>query len=144
MDATFTHRVLIARPRSEVWTRLQVPATWELLGPIDEVSQPIVEDGQLKSFEWTTRAAGQEITGTAYTSDYSPPEHFELSLDAGRISGSLEALLKGDGETDLEVRLRIRPQGPLATLFFPAVRDAVGSGFADHVEEFAESLESHS
>ncbi|MDH3425209.1 MAG: SRPBCC family protein [Acidimicrobiia bacterium] len=144
MDATFTHSASISRPRAEVWTRLQIPATWELLGPIDKVSQPVVENGQLKSFHWRTRAAGRDINGTAHTSDYSPPEHFELALDAGEISGTLEALLSGDGETDLSVTLQIRPKGPLATLFFAAVREVVGNGFADHVNEFALSLEDDS
>lgn len=141
MDATFTHSVSIARPRTEVFTRLQIPATWTLLGPIDDVSEPVVENGQLKSFQWHTRAAGRNIEGTAQTSDYSPPEHFELTLDASDISGTLETLLSGDGTTDLTVTLRISPKGPLATLFFAAVREAVGNGFADHVDEFAKSLE---
>lgn len=117
-----------------------MPATWELLGPIDEVSDPVHDDVRLVSFRWRTRAAGRDIEGTAAATDASFPEHFRLTLDAGEIGGVLEATLAGEDTTQLEVTLRISPKGPLATLFFPAVREVVGSGFVDHVEEFAASL----
>lgn len=140
VNASFTHRVSVPKPPPQVWTALQVPATWELLGPIDEVTDPVYDDVQLVSFRWRTKAAGRNIEGTATATDASFPQHFKLALDAGEIEGVLEARLAGEDTTQLEVTLRISPKGPLATLFFPAVSQVVGSGFVDHVEEFASSL----
>jgi hypothetical protein len=48
---------------------------------------------------------------------------------------------EADEGTDVCVNIELRSQGMMSSLFFPAIKKAVGSGFPGQVEDLARSLE---
>lgn len=138
---TFTHTVHVATSPAEVWKALQRTETWAHLGPIDSVDSAVrTEDGSLQGFRWYAKAAGRIIEGTATTSDATINQRFALDLDAGEVTGRLIAELDEGSSTGITVTLDIASDDPLVALFFPAITDAIESGFPGQVEEMAASL----
>jgi hypothetical protein len=118
-----------------VWARLQQPDAWAEIGPIDRVWDDVHDnDGVLRSFAWSTRAAGRNITGKATTSQADADRRMVVDLMTSEVSGAVDVSLS-DGT--IEVVMSLRPVGLLATVFFGSVAGAVGGGLAGHVDEFA-------
>jgi hypothetical protein len=65
-----------------------------------------------------------------------------IDLDAGEMAGKIDATLSdgNPGGTDIEVSIELRSKGMLSSLFFPAIKSAIGGGFPDQVEEMATAL----
>ncbi len=134
-SASFSHRAPVAATPGEVWSRLQEPATWAQIGPIEEVWDAVHNgDGELTSFRWSTRTAGRDWSGTATTTTAVPGERMVVDLLTSEVEGRLEVALE-DGSVD--VSMSLSSIGFLATLFFGVVADAVGRGLEGHVTEFA-------
>jgi len=139
-SASFAHSVTVACDRATIWDTMQHIQTWANIGPVEEAWNPVHDDrGILISYAWSTTVAGRRYEGTAETIEHKSPELFRVSLDGGEVGGILETQLNGSGKksTDLVVTLDIRSQGMMSSIFFPVIRDAVGKGFGDQVDEFA-------
>ena len=66
-SATFTETVAISAAPTDVWDRLQEPQIWASVGPVEKVWDPVVTDGVLTTFKWSTDIGGKvyEGVGTA-------------------------------------------------------------------------------
>ncbi len=138
-SAVFAHTIRIATPIEDVWAALQDPATWEQLGPVQEVWDPVHDpEGVLLGYRWSTRIGGREYRGSARTVDHRPPTCFVIDLEAGEMAGTITAELASDGEiTDVAVSLEVHSRGMMSTLLFPAIHAAIASGFPQQVEDLA-------
>ena len=139
--ASFAHTATTDRSMDDVWTALQNEQTWSRIGPVEQVWDPVVTGGSLRSFSWRTTVGPTSYEGSAVVRDASP-DRMHLDLDAGEIAGSLTADLASapGGGTAVTVTLVVTSRGMLSTLFFPVVTEAVSSGLPRQVEDFAASL----
>lgn len=140
-NAAFTHTVVVDAGVDELWDRLQSVDTWQSIGPVQRVWDPIRgNEGELLGYRWSTSVGGRPYEGTAKTIASHPDESMLLSLDGGEVSALLNATLDPveDGEgTSLEVTMEIEPKGVLGNLFFAIIASAVRSGLEQHLDEFA-------
>jgi hypothetical protein len=142
-SATFTENVTIDAAPADVWDRLQVPGIWEAVGPVEKVWNPSVEDGVLESFEWSTNIGGKVYNGVGTAVTHDRPGHYRILLDTSEMSGEVDVVLTpaNPGGTNAVVSIELRSKGMLSSLFFPAIKNAVGSGFPDQVVDMGAQLE---
>ena len=142
-SATFTENVTIDAAPADVWDRLQVPGIWEAVGPVEKVWNPSVEDGVLESFEWSTNIGGKVYNGVGTAVTHDRPGHYRILLDTSEMSGEVDVVLTpaNPGGTNAVVSIELRSKGMLSSLFLPAIKNAVGSGFPDQVVDMGAQLE---
>ena len=141
-SAEYTHSVTVRTTQDTVWTSLQSADTWADIGPVDRVWDPVVDNDVLMGYRWATDIGGRTYEGTARTVDHTRPSRFSMVLDAGEMAGTIGIdLAPNEIGTHLEVSLLIESRGMLSSLFFPAIKNAIGSGFPDQVEGMAQHLE---
>ena len=141
--ATFTHQAVANAPVEAVWSSLQDADTWANIGPVEDVSDPeLDETGHLESFRWSTTVAMKRYLGSAEVTEMEPGERMTLELDAREVTGSLQAQLEPNGNdtTIVTITLEVVSRGTLSTLFFPVVSETVAKGLPAQVEQFAEGL----
>jgi hypothetical protein len=141
--ATFTHQATADADTDTVWASLQVAETWSNIGPVENISDPELDDtGQLRSFRWSTTVASKRYPGTAQVTLAEPAQRMVLNLDAREVAGNLETHLEsnGDGTTIITVTLEVVSRGTLSTLFFPIVSETIAKGLPTQVDEFAAAL----
>ena len=140
--ATFAHTVSTDAAPQTAWQALQRPATWENIGPVTGVVNPAFhDDGTLASFDWTANIGGKTYPGVATTTAYLTPERFELTMDTSEIAGDVVATIVGtDTGSDVTVEITFRTKGMLSAMFFPAIRQALSSGFPQQVEDLAAGI----
>jgi hypothetical protein len=143
-SATFSESVTIDAAPGAVWDRLQDPDIWATLGPVQKVWDPVVEDGVLKGFDWSTNIGGKVYEGTGKALDYERPDRYRLVLDTSEMAGTITAELSGanPGGTEAVVGIEIRSKGLLSSMFFPAIRNAIGSGFPGQVADMGAAISS--
>jgi carbon monoxide dehydrogenase subunit G len=141
-SATFSHSVHVDRPRAEIWDDLQDPEIWASVGPVQKVWDPRFEDGVLVGFKWSTNIGGRTYEGVGTALEHDRPDRYTLDLDAGEMAGKVGTSLEDSnpGGTDIDVSIELRSQGMLSSLFFPAIKSAIGSGFPDQVNDMATKL----
>lgn len=141
-SATFTETVEIDAAPVEVWDRLQAPEIWESVGPVQKVWDPTIEDGVLRTFKWSTNIGGKVYEGVGTALEHQRPNLYVLDLDAGEMAGKVAANLSpgNPGGTTAEVSIELRSKGMLSSLFFPAIKNAVGSGFPEQVADMGAQL----
>lgn len=139
---TFTHETTTSASIDEAWAALDRPQTWEAIGGIDRVYDPVVDgDGRLQGFSFDTRAGGKTYLGAA-----TPHERIEGRKMAWRVENSevyavtSVELEPGDGGTRITVRLEVQSAGLLSSMFFPIIAGAIGSGLPRAVDDFAAGL----
>ena len=143
-SASFEHAVKISQPRTVIWDALQDPDTWTRIGPVQKVWDPTLDDdGVLLGYQWSTSIGGKTYEGTATTVEHAVPSRYVLDLDGGEMGGLISTDIgdEGDDGTDVNVNIELRSQGIMSSLFFPAIKKAVGDGFPDQVEDLARYLE---
>ncbi|MEA3503165.1 MAG: SRPBCC family protein [Actinomycetota bacterium] len=142
-SATFTETIEIDAAPAEVWDRLQAPGIWESVGPVQKVWDPETDNGVLTGFKWSTDIGGKVYKGTGTALEHVRPDRYVLDLDAGEMAGKITADLSSGnpGGTTAEVSIELRSQGMLSSLFFPAIKKAVGSGFPEQVADMGAQLE---
>ena len=145
-SATFSESVAINVNPPEVWDQLQEPDVWASLGPVQKVWDPIVEDGVLTGFTWSTDIGGKVYEGTGKVLDHDRPDRYQLLLDTSEMAGTITAGLSpgNPGGTDAVVEIEIRSKGLLSSMFFPAIKNAIGSGFPEQVSDMGVRLSSSS
>jgi carbon monoxide dehydrogenase subunit G len=139
-SATYRSSVTVDADRPAVWDRLQDPDIWRSIGPVQDLWNPELDDGELTGFQWSTDIGGVTYEGTGTATDRDRPSRYELVLDtsemAGTISVDLAEANPGDG-TAIDVTLELRSKGLLSSMFFPIVSKAVGEGLADQIQDLA-------
>lgn len=140
---TFTHMATTGAPAHEVWAALDRPATWEGIGGVDRVYDPVIDDdGRLRGFSFATRAAGRQYIGTATPHERVEGEKIAWRIESSDVRGvtTVELQPAKDG-TSITVRLQVQGASLLSSMFFPVIAGAIGSGLPRAVEQFAASLE---
>lgn len=142
-SATYRHTVTIDAAPEQVWDGLQEPDIWSSLGPVQNVWDPVVNDGVLDGFRWSTEIGGVVYNGTGRATVQERPDEYELVLDTSEMSGTITVVLSpaNPGGTDATVTVELRSKGLLSSMFFPLVSRAVGDGLADQVQGMAARLE---
>jgi len=143
-SATFTETVAIDAAPEVVWDRLQTPGVWASVGPVQEVWEPEIIDGVLERFQWSTNIGGKVYKGVGTATAHDRAGHYRLLLDTSEMSGEINVELSegNPGGTHAVVAIELRSKGLLSSMFFPAIKNAIGSGFPDQVAEMAVRLES--
>jgi carbon monoxide dehydrogenase subunit G len=142
-SATFTENVTIDAAPENVWDRLQAPEIWEAVGPVEKVWNPRIEDGVLLGFKWSTNIGGKIYEGDGSAVTHDRPGHYRVLLDTSEMSGEVDVALSpgNPGGTVAVVSIELRSKGILSSMFFPAIKNAVGSGFPDQVADMVEQLQ---
>ena len=141
-SATFTETVTIDADPANVWDQLQEPDVWASLGPVQKVWDPIIEDGVLTGFTWSTDIGGKVYEGTGKAISHERPTSYELLLDTSEMSGTITADLSpaNPGGTEAVVAIELKSKGLLSSMFFPAIKNAIGSGFPQQVSDMGARL----
>jgi hypothetical protein len=141
-SATFQETAQISRAQSAVWDSLQVPLIWASVGPVQKVWDPEVDDGVLTGFKWSTDIGGKVYEGVGTALEHDRPRRYVLDLDAGEMAGTISTDLSdgNPGGTGIVVSIEIRSKGMLSSLFFPAIKSAIGSGFPQQVQDMVALL----
>jgi len=141
-EATFTHSVSTRASIAEAWRALQNPETWANIGPVASVSDPVYkDDGTLTSFLWVANIGGKAYDGTAETTSYDKPIRFELTMDTSEIAGDVVATVKDTGAScTVTVSITFRTKGILSAMFFPAIKQALASGFPKQIEDLVTTI----
>lgn len=134
-SATFSEAVTIDADPASVWDQLQQPGTWESLGPVQKVWDPVIDSGVLTAFKWSTNIGGKVYEGTGEMLDHERPNAYRIVLDTSEMAGTIavDLSLANPGGTEAVVEIELRSKGLLSSMFFPAIRNAIGSGFPDQV-----------
>jgi hypothetical protein len=142
-SARFRHTASATKAPEEIWDRLQTVDSWANIGPVEDVRDPVHEDGALQGYRWSATVGPTTYDATAKVVESQRPHRMRLDLDAQEVVGVLltEISANGDGTSLIAVTLDISSRGMLSTLFFPVISEAVGKGLPRQVEEFAASLE---
>ena len=141
-SASFTHTVHVDATLADAWSALQSADTWAGIGPISSVSNDVVDtDGILRSFEWEANVGGKTYQGTSTTIEAVLPERFALKLDTSEIGGTVLAVLaESNGGCNVTVTLGLTTKGMLSAMFFPAIKQALSTGFPQQVEDLAANI----
>lgn len=141
-SATFTHSVTTSASTDNAWQALQKPDTWANIGPVSSVSDPVyADDRTLIAFSWIADIGGKKYPGTAETTSYDRPHRFELTMDTSEISGNIVATIEAvDADSNITVAITFRTKGMLSTMFFPAIKQALRSGFPQQIEDLVAGI----
>ena len=140
--ATFHDTIKVDAPASQVWDRLQEPDIWRSIGPVQNLWDPVVEDGVLAGFQWSTDIAGVVYKGTGTATIQDRPDRYQLVLDTSEMAGTITVDLSTGtaGETIVDVTLDLRSKGLLSSMFFPVVSRAIGGALPGQVEDMSAQL----
>ncbi|MGI9666930.1 MAG: SRPBCC family protein [Acidimicrobiia bacterium] len=139
---TFSHTVAVDATPDVAWAALQNPDTWSNIGPVAEVSNPSFDaSGTLRSFDWVADVGGKRYDGEAIGGDFTPNERYTMTLDTSEIAGDVIATItQGNPSTEVTVEITFRTKGMLSAMFFPAIKQALASGFPQQVEDLAATI----
>ncbi|MEA1903286.1 MAG: hypothetical protein U9N56_07155 [Actinomycetota bacterium] len=139
---SFVHAATTTASRPDVWAALQEPQTWEGIGGVDRVYNPVVDsDGQLRGFDFDTVVAGKPYVGKATPHNREEGRTMAWNIENSEIRGITQIELSDhQGGTEVTVSLEVESKGLLSTIFFGAITKTIGSGLPRTVEEFARSL----
>ncbi len=140
--ATFTHAVGTAATVEQAWAALQDPETWSNIGPVTSVSDPeYTDDGTLLRFNWVADLGGKAYPGVAQITAHTKPTRFELTMDTSEIAADVVATIDATNPgCTVTVSITFRTKGILSAMFFPAIRQALATGFPQQVEDLVSTL----
>lgn len=139
----FSHTATANATPQEVFDVLDEPTTWEQIGGVDRVTDAVVDaEGRLQRFGFEVRAAGKSYVGVATPHIRVEDELMAWDVDTSEIKGTTSVALRPLGEsTEITVTLEVESKGILASMFFPVIASAIGSGLPRSVEEFTTRFE---
>jgi hypothetical protein len=139
---TFTHTSVASVPRETAWAALDRPSTWEGIGGVDRVVDPVVdEEGRLQRFGFLTEIAGRSYRGNATLARRVEGETVSWAIDSGEVRGSITVdLADRSGSTQVTATIELDSVGFLSSMFFPVITGAIRSGLAGTVDHFAAGL----
>ncbi len=140
--ATFTHSATTPASLDQAWAALQDPDTWSNIGPVASVSDPVyADDGTLTAFSWVADLGGKAYGGVAETTSYMIPERFELTMDTSEIAGDVIAGITAiDDGCEVTVEITFRTKGMLSAMFFPAIKQALASGYPQQIDDLVATI----
>ncbi len=135
----FSHTAIADASPEVIFAALDEPATWEQIGGVDRVTDSVVDaDGRLQGFSFEVRAAGKNYVGSATPIERVDGELVAWNVDTSEVRGTTTVALRPvDTSTEVTVVLEVESKGLLASMFFPVIAAAVGSGLPKSVDEFA-------
>lgn len=141
---TFTHEADTSAPIEDVWSALDRPETWEAIGGVDRVFDPVIDGaGRLQGFSFDTLAGGRRYVGTARPLERVEGETMAWQVETSEVSGFTSVELEDRNKgTRIAVTLEIKSAGLLSSMFFPVIAGAIGNGLPTAVDEFAAGLSS--
>lgn len=140
--ATYHHEAATPLSPAELWKLLQMAETWANLGPVEKVWEARHANGHLEGFRWSTSVGHTRYEGMADAKIIEPGVKMTLHLTTKELVGALTAeVAETAGGSDLGVTLAIEARGMLASLFFPAISQAIGSGLSRQVDDFVSALD---
>lgn len=136
---SFSHSAVAAAPVDQVWDALDQPETWEAIGGVDRVTEPVIDaDGRLRGFSFEVLAAGKMYVGKAVPLHRECRELIAWAVETREVRGSTTVELNQvESGTRITVNLELESRGLLATMFFPVIATTIGKGLPRSVEEFA-------
>ncbi|MGH3649372.1 MAG: SRPBCC family protein [Acidimicrobiia bacterium] len=140
---TFVHTASATVAIDEVWAALDEPGTWESIGRVNRVFDPVVDErGRLRGFSFETVAAGRNYVGTATPGAREEGRRMTWNVDSSEVRGTTTVELEPvAGGTKIQVTLQVESAGLLSSMIFPVIAGAIGSGLGDAVDEFAAGFE---
>ena len=139
---SFSHRIEVTAPASEVWERFQDPHTWRGIAPIDEIRDVDVDGDRLVSFAWSTHVGPSRYRGRSTIVENLPGRRVVMRLDSTEMGGALSVDLAEDaGLTAVDVSLQVVTKGTMSSLFFPIISEAITRGLPAQVDAFAASFD---
>ena len=139
----FIHRAIVQASPKEVFDVLDEPMTWEQIGGVDKVTDAVIDsEGRLQGFGFEVRAAGKSYVGFATPHERIEGELMAWNVDTSEVKGITSVALRPLSEgTEVTVALEVESKGLLASMFFPVIAAAIGSGLPRSVEEFTTRFE---
>ena len=136
---TFSHTALTRAERAEVWKALDKPETWEGIGGVDKVIAPVIDnDGRLRGFSFETAVGGKIYLGKATPKAREESRLMAWNIENSEVRGVTTVQLSDDGPgTRVQVTLEVESVGMFASMFFPVIANAIGSGLPESVDAFA-------
>jgi len=136
---TFSHTAVTRAARTEVWKALDKPETWEGIGGVDKIIAPVMdEDGRLRGFSFETAVAGKIYLGKATPKAREESRLMAWTIENSEMRGVTTVQLTDDGPgTRVTVTLEVESVGMFASMFFPVIANAIGSGLPHTVDAFA-------
>lgn len=136
---TFTHKAIASAPVPDVFATLDEPSTWEQVGGVDRVLDPVIDpDGRLQGFSFEVRAAGKKYVGFATPHERTDNELMSWNVDTTEVRGTTQVALEPvEGGTEITVTLEVESKGLLSAMFFPVIASTIGSALPRSVDEFA-------
>jgi len=139
---TFNHTAVADVPTHEVWASLDRPETWEAIGGVDRVFDPVIDEGgRLQGFSFDTVAAGRRYVGVATPHRREENRLMSWHIQNSEVRGVTTVELRPAGsETTVSVTLEVESRGLLSGMFFPVIAAAIGNGLPSAVDDFARDL----
>lgn len=118
------------------------PETWETIGGVDRVVDPVIDkDGRLQGFGFEIVAGGRRYRGQAVPLAREEEQVMAWRVTSPEVRGSTTVELADNAAgTRVYVTLVVEAAGLLSTMFFPVVASAVGNGLPGAVDNFAASF----
>jgi hypothetical protein len=139
---TFTAYASTTAPVTNVWERLQVPATWEGISGVDSVFDPRHDQsGQLAGFKFHSTAAGRQYVGVASPGPRQREASLTWDIATSEIKGWVQVNLQPlDAGTRVEVTMHVESVSIMASFGFPLIASAIASSFQQTVDNFAAGM----
>lgn len=139
---TFTHSAETTAPVDRVWAALDEPTTWEAIGGVDRVLDPVIDSsGHLRGFAFEVLAGGRRYHGRAKPLHREHERLMAWSVDTTEVSGTTSVEISpNNAGTLIAVTLEVESKGLLSTMFFPVIASTVGRGLPRSVDDFADRL----
>jgi carbon monoxide dehydrogenase subunit G len=136
---SFRHSAIANVPIDVVWAALDNPETWESIGGIDRVVDPVIDElGRLVSFSFDTEVAGKAYRGSAIGIGREEGRRIGWRIENSEITGTIGVALTPNGQTtEVGVDLSVSSRGLLSGMFFSVISKTIGSGLPLSVDEFA-------
>ena len=139
---TFSHSAISKATRDQAWGALDRPTTWEGIGGVDRVVDPIIDEhGGLRGFSFETMIGGRPYRGTATPRQRVEGSTMSWAIDSSEVRGVTGVDLHDVEEgTLVTVTIEVETAGVLSALFFPVIVTAMKNALPEAVEEFAAGL----
>jgi hypothetical protein len=139
---SFSHSSITPVTRDIAWRSLDLPATWEGIGGVDRIIDPVLDDhGRLHGFTFLTTIGGRSYRGTARANQRIEGRSMGWAISSSEVKGAITVELHDhEGGTLVDATIDLESVGVLSTMFFPVIAGALRSGMAGTVERFASGL----
>jgi hypothetical protein len=140
----FSHSVHLPVTPQQAWVALQDPATWGAIGGVDGIgSVELHTSGDLERFTFSTTVASRSYPGTASVAHRRHPSEMTVAIATSELNGTIAVLIAPSHAPDhIAVTLDVRSRSLLASMMFPLIVGAIGNGFPERVDAFANGLAS--